>query len=37
MKNKRFENESKEFPTAATISEENEDNNLYFFIIYIFI
>jgi len=29
MKNKRFENESKEFPTAATLTEENEDNNLY--------
>ena len=30
MINGRFENESKEIPTAATISEENEDNNLYY-------
>ena len=30
MKNKRFENESKEIPTAATITEENEENNLYY-------
>ena len=30
MLNGRFENESKEIPTAATITEENEDNNLYY-------
>ena len=27
---RKYENESKEFPTAATQTEENEDNNIYY-------
>jgi len=30
MINGRYENESKEIPTAATVTEENEDNNIYY-------